>query len=100
MFFTTFVCARLLAHFEFEIGVCPWGKIYRNLRRLINFGAAACLKFILPFLTESGSVYSTGLNDFGQLGSSDDRSYTTVCFLFKWHVVILWSFSVLLLFLL
>ncbi|KAL1814094.1 hypothetical protein ACET3Z_024159 [Daucus carota] len=29
------------------------------------------------FLTESGSVYSTGLNDFGQLGSSDDRSYTT-----------------------
>lgn len=29
------------------------------------------------FLTECGRVYSTGLNDFGQLGSSDDISYTT-----------------------
>lgn len=29
------------------------------------------------FLTENGRVYATGLNDFGQLGISDDRSYTT-----------------------
>ncbi|XAR73139.1 hypothetical protein NMG60_11007005 [Bertholletia excelsa] len=30
------------------------------------------------FLTESGSVYATGLNDYGQLGISGDISYTTV----------------------
>ncbi|CAK9156529.1 unnamed protein product, partial [Ilex paraguariensis] len=29
------------------------------------------------FLTESGSVYASGLNDFGQLGISDNKSYTT-----------------------
>ncbi|XP_019181750.1 PREDICTED: ultraviolet-B receptor UVR8 isoform X2 [Ipomoea nil] len=29
------------------------------------------------FLTENGSVYACGLNDFGQLGISDDKSYTT-----------------------
>ncbi|KAI8535579.1 hypothetical protein RHMOL_Rhmol10G0185100 [Rhododendron molle] len=29
------------------------------------------------FLTETGCVYTTGLNDFGQLGISDDKSYTT-----------------------
>ncbi|XP_027073361.2 ultraviolet-B receptor UVR8 isoform X1 [Coffea arabica] len=29
------------------------------------------------FLTENGRVYATGLNDFGQLGISDDRSYAT-----------------------
>uniref|UniRef100_A0A5B7AE55 Putative E3 ubiquitin-protein ligase HERC4 isoform X1 n=1 Tax=Davidia involucrata TaxID=16924 RepID=A0A5B7AE55_DAVIN len=29
------------------------------------------------FLTETGCVYATGLNDFGQLGISDDKSYTT-----------------------
>ncbi|GMP26499.1 hypothetical protein CsSME_00002911 [Camellia sinensis var. sinensis] len=28
------------------------------------------------FLTETGCVYATGLNDFGQLGISDDKSYT------------------------
>ncbi|EOX92733.1 hypothetical protein QUC31_003788 [Theobroma cacao] len=28
------------------------------------------------FLTESGRVYATGLNDFGQLGSSDSMNYT------------------------
>ncbi|XP_052197694.1 ultraviolet-B receptor UVR8 isoform X2 [Diospyros lotus] len=28
------------------------------------------------FLTECGSVYATGLNDFGQLGISDHKSYT------------------------
>lgn len=28
------------------------------------------------FLTESGRVYASGLNDFGQLGISDDKSYT------------------------
>ncbi|KAJ4967149.1 hypothetical protein NE237_018998 [Protea cynaroides] len=28
------------------------------------------------FLTETGSVYATGLNDFGQLGISDERGYT------------------------
>uniref|UniRef100_A0A7C9AVY8 RCC1-like domain-containing protein n=2 Tax=Opuntia streptacantha TaxID=393608 RepID=A0A7C9AVY8_OPUST len=28
------------------------------------------------FLTESGRVYASGLNDFGQLGISDDESYT------------------------
>lgn len=33
-------------------------------------------------MTESGSVYATGLNDFGQLGISDDRIYTTVCCLY------------------
>ncbi|KAL3528231.1 hypothetical protein ACH5RR_012887 [Cinchona calisaya] len=30
------------------------------------------------FLTENGNVYATGLNDFGQLGISDDKSFTTV----------------------
>ncbi|CAA2990925.1 Hypothetical predicted protein [Olea europaea subsp. europaea] len=29
------------------------------------------------FLTENGKVYATGLNDFGQLGISDYKSYTT-----------------------
>ncbi|XP_022154913.1 ultraviolet-B receptor UVR8 isoform X2 [Momordica charantia] len=29
------------------------------------------------FLTESGRVYATGLNNFGQLGISDDKSYST-----------------------
>ncbi|KAL7000386.1 HECT-type E3 ubiquitin transferase [Sarracenia purpurea var. burkii] len=29
------------------------------------------------FLTETGCAYATGLNDFGQLGISDDKSYTT-----------------------
>ncbi|XP_059656346.1 ultraviolet-B receptor UVR8 isoform X2 [Cornus florida] len=29
------------------------------------------------FLTETGCVYATGLNDFGQLGVSVDKSYTT-----------------------
>ncbi|XP_030551341.1 ultraviolet-B receptor UVR8 isoform X2 [Rhodamnia argentea] len=29
------------------------------------------------FLTESGRVYATGLNDHGQLGISDDKMYTT-----------------------
>ncbi|CAI9108702.1 OLC1v1008373C1 [Oldenlandia corymbosa var. corymbosa] len=29
------------------------------------------------FLTENGNVYATGLNDLGQLGISDDRSYST-----------------------
>ncbi|KAL2532810.1 Regulator of chromosome condensation (RCC1) family protein [Abeliophyllum distichum] len=29
------------------------------------------------FLTENGNVYATGLNDFGQLGISDYKSYTT-----------------------
>ncbi|KAA8547058.1 hypothetical protein F0562_003487 [Nyssa sinensis] len=29
------------------------------------------------FLTETGRVYAAGLNDFGQLGISDDKTYTT-----------------------
>ncbi|XP_011097039.1 ultraviolet-B receptor UVR8 isoform X2 [Sesamum indicum] len=29
------------------------------------------------FLTETGDVYATGLNDFGQLGISDSQNYTT-----------------------
>ncbi|XP_031401125.1 ultraviolet-B receptor UVR8 isoform X2 [Punica granatum] len=29
------------------------------------------------FLTESGKVYASGLNDFGQLGISEDMSYST-----------------------
>lgn len=32
-------------------------------------------------LTDSGRVYATGLNDFGQLGISEDRAYATVKFL-------------------
>lgn len=31
------------------------------------------------FLTDSGRVFATGLNDFGQLGTSSDLPYATVC---------------------
>ncbi|KAG5607827.1 hypothetical protein H5410_029319 [Solanum commersonii] len=27
-----------------------------------------------------GRVYASGLNDYGQLGVSDDRAYITVCY--------------------
>ncbi|PHT44281.1 hypothetical protein CQW23_18306 [Capsicum baccatum] len=33
------------------------------------------------FLTENGRVYASGLNDYGQLGVSDDRDYITVRYL-------------------
>ena len=31
-----------------------------------------------PSLTEPGNVFATGLNDFGQLGVSDNKIYSTV----------------------
>lgn len=37
--------------------------------------AIACGGAHTLFLTESGRVYATGLNDYGQLGISDDKSY-------------------------
>lgn len=39
--------------------------------------AIACGGAHTLFLTETGCVYATGLNDFGQLGLSDDTTYTT-----------------------
>ncbi|XP_048335365.2 ultraviolet-B receptor UVR8 isoform X2 [Ziziphus jujuba] len=39
--------------------------------------AIACGGAHTLFLTEAGSIYATGLNDFGQLGISDDTNYTT-----------------------
>ncbi|GLT54461.1 hypothetical protein SLA2020_276580 [Shorea laevis] len=40
--------------------------------------AIACGGAHTLFLTEPGSVFATGLNDFGQLGISDNKIYTTV----------------------
>ena len=31
-----------------------------------------------PSLAESGRVFATGLNDFGQLGISENKSYSLV----------------------
>lgn len=45
---------------------------FRESLRSIACGGAHTL-----FLTESGNVYATGLNDYGQLGISDDKSYLT-----------------------
>ncbi|XP_057540979.1 ultraviolet-B receptor UVR8 isoform X2 [Amaranthus tricolor] len=42
-----------------------------DLLRSISCGGAHTL-----FLTESGRVYASGLNDFGQLGISDDKDYS------------------------
>lgn len=42
-----------------------------------NLQSIACGGAHTLFLTETGCVYATGLNDFGQLGISDDKSYTT-----------------------
>ncbi|PON61811.1 Regulator of chromosome condensation [Trema orientale] len=39
--------------------------------------AIACGGAHTLFLTETGRVYATGLNDFGQLGISDDATYST-----------------------
>lgn len=41
--------------------------------------AIACGGAHTLFLTESGRVFATGLNDFGQLGTSGDLPYATVC---------------------
>ncbi|PON56657.1 Regulator of chromosome condensation [Trema orientale] len=40
--------------------------------------AIACGVAHTLFLTETGRVYATGLNDFGQLGISDDATYSTL----------------------
>ncbi|RVX21554.1 hypothetical protein CK203_002179 [Vitis vinifera] len=49
---------------------------------LINFDQIKLrlTNYPLP-LTESGCVYAAGLNDFGQLGVSVDKNYTTVRYL-------------------
>ncbi|KAF3439300.1 hypothetical protein FNV43_RR17576 [Rhamnella rubrinervis] len=39
--------------------------------------AIACGGAHTLFLTDTGRVYATGLNDFGQLGISEDTTYTT-----------------------
>ncbi|XP_062094402.1 ultraviolet-B receptor UVR8 isoform X5 [Humulus lupulus] len=39
--------------------------------------AIACGGAHTLFLTETGRVYATGLNDFGQLGTTDDAAYST-----------------------
>ncbi|GAV76847.1 RCC1 domain-containing protein, partial [Cephalotus follicularis] len=43
---------------------------------LHNLTAIACGGAHTLFLSENGRVYATGLNDFGQLGLSDSRTYT------------------------
>ncbi|XP_021772646.1 ultraviolet-B receptor UVR8-like [Chenopodium quinoa] len=40
-----------------------------------NLRSIACGGAHTLFLTESGRVYASGLNDFGQLGISDDKNY-------------------------
>ncbi|XP_010674387.2 ultraviolet-B receptor UVR8 isoform X2 [Beta vulgaris subsp. vulgaris] len=40
-----------------------------------NLRSIACGGAHTLFLTESGHVYASGLNDFGQLGISDDKDY-------------------------
>ncbi|XP_042515874.1 ultraviolet-B receptor UVR8 isoform X2 [Macadamia integrifolia] len=54
---------------HWEPAVCP--AFEKESLRAISCGGAHSL-----FLTETGRVYATGLNDFGQLGISDERSYT------------------------
>lgn len=43
------------------------------------------LWIIPPPLAESGRVYATGLNNFGQLGISDEKDFCTVCYLTLHH---------------
>lgn len=42
-----------------------------------NLRSIACGGAHTLFLTESGNIYATGLNDYGQLGISDDKTYST-----------------------
>ncbi|XP_043705871.1 probable E3 ubiquitin-protein ligase HERC4 isoform X2 [Telopea speciosissima] len=53
---------------QWEPAVCP--AFEKESLRAIACGGAHSL-----FLTETGRVYASGLNDFGQLGISDERGY-------------------------
>ncbi|XP_059317381.1 ultraviolet-B receptor UVR8 isoform X2 [Lycium ferocissimum] len=50
----------------------PSSAFHNQSLRQIACGGAHTL-----FLTENGRVYASGLNDYGQLGVSDDRAYIT-----------------------
>lgn len=47
-------------------------------------------RIIPPPLAESGRVYATGLNNFGQLGISDEKSFSIVGYLILHHHYLQW----------
>ncbi|KAK9291600.1 hypothetical protein L1049_019549 [Liquidambar formosana] len=54
-----------------------WRPVVCSAFQSENLRAIACGGAHTLFLTETGRVYATGLNDFGQLGTSNDISYST-----------------------
>ncbi|KAK2977893.1 hypothetical protein RJ640_022684, partial [Escallonia rubra] len=54
-----------------------WRPVYCSALANESIRDISCGGAHTLFLTESGTVYATGLNDFGQLGISNDTKYTT-----------------------